>query len=133
MARPQLHILNCDLDITRGEVRPDLIGAVTEGTRVTAAVVDRAEGPGLVHVESRPDRFVAGGREYSISILQILADQGMVVVSIPGLTGVGSEETLVLEVSKKPLIALVWLGAVLILIGSLFSMVRRHGELPRAA
>ena len=104
-----------------------------DSVRVTPAVIHNQNAGGDSHIESRPATFSGDGREYSISVVQILADQGMVVVSIPGLTGLTSQETLVLEVSKKPLIALVWLGALVILAGSLISLIRRHGELPRPA
>jgi len=104
-----------------------------DSMRVAPAIIHRENAPGGGHVESRPGSFSADGREYSISIAQILADQGMVVISVPGVTGLAPEETLVLEVSKKPLIALVWLGAVLILLGSLVSLARRYSELPRTA
>jgi len=102
-----------------------------DSVRVAPAVVHNQNASGEAHIESRPATFSGDDREHSINVIQILADQGMVVVSIPGLTGLALQETLVLEVSRKPLIALVWFGAVVILAGSLISLIRRHGELPR--
>lgn len=75
-----------------------------------------------------PARF-GKNEEYEISIEQILADEGAVVLSIPGLVGDEGLETLILDVSKKPVINLVWAGTTLILLGSLIAFFRRRKEL----
>jgi cytochrome c-type biogenesis protein CcmF len=63
----------------------------------------------------------------TISLDRVLADDGAVVISVLGLEE-GSPETLVLEISRKPLINLVWLGAILITLGGCLAYVRRSGE-----
>ncbi len=84
--------------------------------------------PALVAV---PDSLVIGGRTYLVSLDRILADQGAVQISIPGLADMGGGERIVLDISKKPLISLVWLGTSLILLGSLLTYFRRRDELGR--
>jgi cytochrome c-type biogenesis protein CcmF len=69
-------------------------------------------------------------KEYEVSIDQILAEEGAVVLSIPGLVVDEGSETLVLDVSRKPVINLVWAGTTLILLGSLIAFIRRRKELP---
>ncbi len=53
-------------------------------------------------------------------------------ITIPGLTEV-SPEKLVLDISRKPLINLVWIGAVLIMLGSLVTFIRRREEMYASA
>ncbi|MFQ6008900.1 MAG: hypothetical protein ACE5K8_08130, partial [Candidatus Zixiibacteriota bacterium] len=77
-----------------------------------------------------PDKFGVIN-EYEIFIERILADEQAVIVTIPGLVDAGEPATLILDVTKKPLINLVWLGTTLILLGSVITFLRRHGELHR--
>ncbi len=77
----------------------------------------------------KPAHVVIGGTEYDISISHILADQGAVVLSIPQLASASHPEELVLDVSRIPLINLVWIGAILIMLGTLLSFLRRRAEL----
>ena len=102
-----------------------------DSVRVAPAVIHLQSASGEASVESIPAAFSVGGKNYEISLEQIMADQGMIAVRIPGVTETGNGEELVLEISKKPLIILVWAGTTLILLGSLVSLVRRYGELPR--
>ena len=68
--------------------------------------------------------------QYSISIDRILADQGAVGLSVPGLTDHYDEpERLVLDISKKPIINLVWVGTTLILMGGIIVFLRRRDEM----
>jgi len=75
-----------------------------------------------------PARF-GEDEQYEVSIEQILADEGAVVLSIPGLVEDEGSETLILDVSKKPVINLVWAGTTLILLGSALAFFRRRKEL----
>ncbi len=77
-----------------------------------------------------PDRF-GENEEYEVSIDRILADEGAVILNIPGLVKHEEPETLMLDVSRKPAINLVWMGTTLILLGSLITFFRRRVELPR--
>ena len=73
-----------------------------------------------------PARF-GEDEEYEVSIERILADDGVVVLSIPDLVETGSSETLILDISRKPLINLVWIGTTLIMLGILIAFLRRLG------
>ncbi len=75
-----------------------------------------------------PAMISGGGKTYFVELVQILADQKAVVLNIPGLTDVASPETLVLDISKKPLINLVWGGAILTLLGTVITFLRRREE-----
>lgn len=68
--------------------------------------------------------------KYVVSIERILADEGAVVLSIPGLVEAGGAERLILDITKKPVINLVWAGTTLILLGCLVAFLRRRAELP---
>ncbi len=75
-----------------------------------------------------PARLDAEG-ELFVAIERINADAKAVAISIPGLTDGRAAETLILDISRKPLINLVWAGTVIILIGCLIAFVRRRAEL----
>ncbi|RME24745.1 MAG: LPXTG cell wall anchor domain-containing protein, partial [Candidatus Zixiibacteriota bacterium] len=65
---------------------------------------------------------------YAVYIEHVLADQGAVVLSVPGLAQDGPEDRLILDVSRKPLIMLVWAGTSLILLGGIIVFLRRRRE-----
>ncbi len=67
--------------------------------------------------------------QYPVNITGIQADRGAVVLDIPGLTSDARGEQLALEISRKPLITLVWVGTTFILIGGLIAYFRRRSEL----
>jgi cytochrome c-type biogenesis protein CcmF len=75
-----------------------------------------------------PASITYNSQTYQVQLDRILADQGAVAISIPGLID-RSPEKLVLDISRKPLINLVWVGAVLIMIGSLVTFIRRREEM----
>ncbi|HOP07213.1 MAG TPA: cytochrome c biogenesis protein CcsA [candidate division Zixibacteria bacterium] len=89
-------------------------------------IVAMVSGPGGQHQESRPASFDNGAHE--VSIEGILADERAVVINIPGLTKGGRPEMLVLDISRKMLIDLVWLGAIFLLGGVFISFLRRKEE-----
>ncbi len=76
-----------------------------------------------------PAEFGHEPNTYFMSIKQIMADQGAVMVDIPGLLDEAGKETLLMDVSRKPLINLVWLGTTLIMLGGLVVFYRRRKEL----
>lgn len=56
---------------------------------------------------------------------KIMADQGAVRLSIEGLQPEGRPEQLVLEVSKKPGMNVLWGGSIILVLGGLVSLIRR--------
>jgi cytochrome c-type biogenesis protein CcmF len=107
--------LQVEWDGVTDTVEPALVAATTEDG--SSAMMDF------------PARF-GEDEQYEVTIEQILADEGVVVLSIPGLIEAEGSETLILDVSKKPVINLVWIGTTLILLGSLIAFFRRRAELP---
>jgi cytochrome c-type biogenesis protein CcmF len=101
------------------------VGAVLEVTRgsETKEVVPRME-------------FTRDGKQFlkadmpngdgSITLKDIQADAGKVSLAFSGVPGMDIMDLLVLEVSKKPLINLVWLGVVMVCGGTFISYVRRR-------
>ena len=73
---------------------------------------------------SIPDYLPGGG---SVEIVEVDPNRGRVALRLPGLThsDASSGGVLAVEVSTKPLINLVWLGAIL-MIGSVFLSVTRR-------
>ncbi|MEW6050969.1 MAG: cytochrome c biogenesis protein CcsA [Candidatus Zixiibacteriota bacterium] len=98
---------------------------------VAPALVQEMGTDGSAKVISQPAVIRSSGKEYSVTIEQILADQGAVALSIPGLTDTNTPDRLILDISRKPIINLVWTGAILILFGSLIVYVRRREEMVR--
>jgi len=110
--------------------RIDISHADTTWTIVPKVVQSSDQSGG---VESRPEEIALGGQSYQASILQIMADQGAVVLDIPGLFSDAKPDKLILDISKKPLIILVWIGTTLVLLGSLIAVYRRRSELLQTA
>lgn len=79
--------------------------------------------------------FTRGGKEFlqaempngdgRVTLRDIQADAGRVSLAFSGVPGMDVIDLLVLEVSKKPLINMVWLGVVMICVGTYFSYLRR--------
>ncbi|UCC43846.1 MAG: cytochrome c biogenesis protein CcsA [Candidatus Zixiibacteriota bacterium] len=100
-----------------------------EDTTVTPTVIWAADESGKMVMHHETVSFQLGGREYRANLERILADQGMIVLDIPDLISQGPVDQLVVDISKKPVISLVWIGTTLILLGSLISGIRRRAEL----
>jgi cytochrome c-type biogenesis protein CcmF len=66
------------------------------------------------------------GGEGSVMLEGIQADQGKVSLTFAGVPGSEVMDLLILEVSKKPLINFVWLGIVMVCVGTYVSYVRRR-------
>jgi cytochrome c-type biogenesis protein CcmF len=79
----------------------------------------------------QPAELALSDTVYQVYIDGIMADQGMVSLQIPGLFEKKPPDQLVLDISKKPLIVLVWVGTTLVLLGSLIVFFRRRDELYR--
>jgi len=79
-------------------------------------------------LENLPATVTIGDRSFDAMIEQNLADQGMVALSIPTLMPQGQLEKLIISISKKPMINLVWAGTTLILLGTLLVFMRRREE-----
>ncbi len=86
--------------------------------RITPALLHDAQGRRISKPAELPDK--AG----LIYLDQIRADAGQIQITL----GSG-EETLFLEVSRKPLINFVWLGVILISVGMLLATKRRFSKL----
>jgi len=69
------------------------------------------------------------GEKYQVTISQIIADRGAVGLKIPGLAETGPPDRLILAITRKPVINLVWVGTTLILLGTIIVFVRRRSEL----
>ena len=69
-----------------------------------------------------PDYLPGGG---SVTIAKVDPNTGRVALEVPGMAQRGSGKVLAVEVSTKPLINLVWIGAI-IMLGSVFMTVTRR-------
>jgi cytochrome c-type biogenesis protein CcmF len=76
-----------------------------------------------------PD-YLPGGA--SVEIASVDPNTGRVALNVPGMARGPESRVLAVEVSTKPLINLVWLGAIVMLASALLSMVRRIIDLRRA-
>jgi cytochrome c-type biogenesis protein CcmF len=89
-------------------------------------IIPRLEmGPsgGMGNMAAEPARL-PGDSNLTISIERIYADNGAVALSIPGLVPGSSPDRLILDVSVKPGINLLWLGTIVVFIGLLLSAKR---------
>ena len=74
--------------------------------------------------------YLPGGG--SVEIVSVDASKGRVGLGVPGLAKPHTGEILAVEVSTKPLINLVWLGAILMVGSAFLSVLRRALDLRRA-
>ena len=79
---------------------------------------------------SIPDYLPGGG---SVQIASVDPNTGRVALEVPGMPRAQSGSILAVEVSTKPLINLVWLGAIVMLASAFLSVLRRALDLKRAA
>lgn len=97
---------------------------------LTPAVELATDEQGRSDYLDKPDWLVWQGDSIPVTISRILADESAVVLDLPGLHEAAPESRLAIDISRKMLIGLVWLGSVLIIIGSVFSFIRRRHEAP---
>ncbi len=90
-------------------------------TIIPSLTSDFATGSG---VNSTPIRL-SGRPDYEFAIERVFADEGAVALSVSGPGETSRDEKLVLDVSKKPGINLLWVGTIVIFIGMIFSVYRR--------
>jgi cytochrome c-type biogenesis protein CcmF len=113
-----------------GQINVGVQFAVGEGEaaeRVTAVVTGGMESG--TTIEPAP---VPGAEGVELRVNRIDADQGMVEVevfdaSLP--TPEGAPMTLVLEVSRKPLVLLIWIGTLLVMAGTVIAFLLRWKDL----
>ena len=107
------------------------IQATVEGTtrELAPAKIHGMTADGKSTVTSLADTLIVADHKFPVEIASILADQGAVQIAIPGLIDSLMTETLVIDVSTKPLINLVWVGAIIILLGTTLSLWRRGREM----
>jgi len=79
---------------------------------------------------SIPDYLPGGG---SVQIASVDPNTGRVALEVPGMPRAQAGNILAVEVSTKPLINLVWLGAIVMLASAFMSVARRVLDLKRAA
>jgi cytochrome c-type biogenesis protein CcmF len=111
----------------------EIIGATgSRGAEVRARL--RVRGPKGSVVEVAPGMDFSGtptGRarlpegEASAELAAIRADEGMIALRIYGLDGRRPSEALIVEISEKPLVSMVHLGAALIMLGGILAFIRR--------
>jgi cytochrome c-type biogenesis protein CcmF len=77
-----------------------------------------------------PDYLPGGG---SVQIVSVDPNTGRVALELPGMPHEKTSSILAVEVSTKPLINMVWLGAIIMLGSAFMSMVRRALDLKRGA
>jgi cytochrome c-type biogenesis protein CcmF len=79
---------------------------------------------------SIPDYLPGGG---SVQIASVDPNTGRVALEVPGMPRAQAGSILAVEVSTKPLINLVWAGAIIMLASAFMSVARRVLDLKRAA
>ena len=92
------------------------------------SVATRVDSSGQSDLDSYPDRIGTEGQE--VILQRVLADEGAVIVHLPGVTEPVEAGTLAIDVSRKLLISLVWIGTILILTGAALAFLRRLREVP---
>ncbi len=73
--------------------------------------------------------FLDEAKQHEVRIEKIEADDGAVILAIGGLAEIDATGILILDISRKPLMNLVWAGTTLILVGCLVAYFRRRHEL----
>ncbi len=97
------------------------------GRTVTVRPLIEVNGAAQNHV---PDYLPGGG---SVSIVSVDPEKGRVALEVPGMVKPDkTSEILAIEVSTKPLINLVWAGAIVMLVSAFMSMARRIIDLRRS-
>ena len=80
-------------------------------------------------IPNRIPDYLPGGA--SIQIASVDPNTGRVALELPGMPRSTSQKVLAVEVSTKPLINLVWLGAILMLGSAFLSVLRRAIDVRR--
>ena len=96
------------------------------GKTETVVPVLRSDASGTQMISDPINLF--SDSDYKIKLDKIFADQGTVSLSIPGLVEAGPKDKLILDVSKKPGINLLWLGTIIVFIGMFLSVRKRFRQ-----
>lgn len=96
------------------------------GKTETVVPVLRSDASGTKMISDPINLFTDS--DYKIKLDKIFADQGTVSLSIPGLVEAGPKDKLILDVSKKPGINLLWLGTIIVFIGMFLSVRKRFRQ-----
>jgi cytochrome c-type biogenesis protein CcmF len=80
-------------------------------------------------IPNRIPDYLPGGA--SVQIASVDPNTGRVALELPGMARTPSDKILAVEVSTKPLINLVWLGAILMLGSAFLSVLRRAIDVRR--
>ncbi len=104
--------------------RDGLIDTLTPAVELTTDEHGRSD-----YVD-HPDWLIWQADSIPVTITRILADERAVVLNLPGLYDPGPESRLAIDISKKMLVGLVWLGSVFIILGGVFGFIRRRSEAP---
>ncbi|MEW5924519.1 MAG: cytochrome c biogenesis protein CcsA [Candidatus Zixiibacteriota bacterium] len=96
------------------------------GKTETVVPVLRSDASGTKMISDPINLF--SNSDYKIKLDKIFADQGTVSLSIPGLVEAGPRDKLILDVSKKPGINLLWLGTIIVFIGMFLSARKRFRQ-----
>ncbi len=108
------------------------VGYENEETMIMPAIIHTADSKGQPMIEKSPSVLEIGDMSYEVILDQVIPDKNMIMLEIPGLTK-SRPEKLVIDISKKPIISLVWFGTTLIMIGGILTIMRRRKELPQTA
>jgi cytochrome c-type biogenesis protein CcmF len=86
--------------------------------------------PTIIYSQSAGTEYVdvplmEGLENHQVRLEQIYADQGSVRISVEGLTEKNPEDRLILEVSKKPMMNILWAGTIILVLGGLLSFGSR--------
>lgn len=103
----------------------------SRGAEVRAKL--HVEGPGGSRGDIAPGMDFSGmptGRgiipgDGVVELAKIRADEGMIYLKIYGLGGRKRSEMLIVEISEKPLVGMVWTGTIMMLVGGALAFVRR--------
>lgn len=97
---------------------------------IAPAVIQRIDQTGHNHLVDEPGILrTTGGDTILVTIAGLQVDRGEITLDVPGLVESRTPERLVLDVSRKPLMNLVWAGVILILIGCSIVFFRRFSEM----
>jgi cytochrome c-type biogenesis protein CcmF len=69
--------------------------------------------------------LMTGLDSMAVRLEKIQADQGIILLSIKGMTAAGSGDRLIIEVSKKPTMNILWLGTIVMCLGGLLALRSR--------
>jgi hypothetical protein len=81
-------------------------------------------------IKHRDSPLMEGLEEFTVRLEKIFADEGAVLISVEGLTPKSPPDRLILEVSKKPTMNILWAGSILLVVGGLMTVRNRWKMAP---